>query len=214
MEMPDSSILKAESILKDLGFHRIYRWKINKRNFLIQICPNNKHVCILTTNLVRRIMHQDYKCDECVGNPIRGLEHRVHIISQHKHLIFKLFQLIDHTAFKNTKLWNIIETNMSCIYLFDEYKKSQDKHCLSNSNNDSLSDSYDFSSDSSYISHLMKSNQSYVSIITQLDITNSKLRSEISYLNETISEQELILDKIHQFLNLHGLQKEFKNFVT
>ena len=229
MEIPLTNLLQSELILEEFGFKRLFRWKIDKKNYMIQLCPNMKHIHIMTTNMVRSLNKCEPLCQECVGRSPRGLEERLKDIYQHEHLIFKLFQILDREQFKTTCLWKEINSNLLGQTLFSHYLQAKEKHFYNPTNSDQeLNQDQDISSDNLSESfdlfdpnikkklphsYLIEANHNYFGIIIKLDQENIKLRESIKLLDEIIEEQNEIIDHFKQFIHCNlDIYDSFKNY--
>jgi len=237
MEIPITNLLHSEVILQEFGFKRLFRWKIDKKNYLIQLCPNMKHIHIMSTNMVRNLNNYEPLCQECVGRIPRNLDNYLKDIYQHEHLMFKLFQILDRDEFKKTILWKEINSNLLGQTLFSHYLEAKNKHFYNpklNQNDisvlnsegspDNLSESFDMldldrknklcdSFPGLPHSNLINANHNYFGIIVKLDKENVKLREDVKLLDEIIEEQNDMINHFKQFLhNNHDIYNSFKLF--
>lgn len=212
MECCSTNKLKAEICLSDWGFTRLYRWKINKKNYLIQLCPKQKHICVFTTNVIRSLMNKKSKCIECEGGLLRNTTERVNQIIKYEHLIIKLFQVIDSPKYERTQLWQTLHNNLACQLIYEKYLQSKKKYFNKGvPNSDDLSDSFDVQGTGN--EKLAQANQSYFRIIVQLDKKISKLTNDNELLIEISNEREEYLEHMEKFMKLKGYFREFEQFM-
>lgn len=213
MEISTSTLLQSEIILKDIGFKRLFRWKIDKKNFLIQICPYYKHIVITTPDTIRRLYMYESICKECCNEYPKDLEKNLKCIYPYEHLMFKLFQILDQGHFTSTYLWKEINSNLLAQTLFAKYLETKHKHFkdisnISDSSKINLSESFDCFD----ISHLMKTNLNYVNIIIKLQQENTKYQDQIKLFDEIIDEQNDIISHFTHFLNdNHDIYTKFRS---
>jgi hypothetical protein len=209
MEIPGDTLLQSEVILQEFGFKRIFRWKIDKKNYMIQLCPKMKHVHILTANIVRTLGRSEPLCQECLGRYPRNIDSRLKDLYPYEHLMFKLFQVLDNDKFRPTVIWREIQSNLLGQTLFSHYLESKNKHIIRHDNPAEL---LDIKSKSPH-GDLLDANYNYFNIIIKLDRENTQLRDDVKLLDEIIGEQGEMIDHFQQFLsNNVDIYSKFKEY--
>jgi hypothetical protein len=185
MEFPENNLLHSEVILKELGYERLFRWKINNKNYMIQLCPKKVHVHILTTQMVQNIHNNGIICPECEGRNPRNLSDRLNDIYQYENLMFKLIGTMDRIEVQDSYLWKELNSNLLGQSFISRYQQMTNKYLFSSNCDLEIS----------------KGNLDYINIILNLDRENQKLRDNDQLLNEIIYEQNDMITQFKRFLN-------------
>lgn len=51
--------LISEVALDEAGFIQLYKWQLNKKYYLICLCSEKKHICIMTPTIVKTLRTND-----------------------------------------------------------------------------------------------------------------------------------------------------------
>lgn len=192
MDLSNDKLLPSETILKELGFERLYHWKICGKHYFIQLCPKKNHIHILTTDMIRTIHKRGRTyCVECAGSTHPRLNERMEVIYQYEQLLAQIFQLLDDPKYHNTVLWREVHYSLLGQIEHKKYLETKNKYFC-----DSPSVNKDIESDN----NLFNVNKHYASIIYKLNKDNQDLQDEVSVLEEIIQEQNELLDILNGFV--------------
>ena len=168
----------SEIYLKDAGFKRIDQWDVDKQAFFIQICPEDKHICIYTPMMVKAIVNGKNGCLECEGQTLKQIDDKIRKISNNENQLSNIFSLI--IRYPNCQVSKSIHLNGDWYMKFKEYKHSRDKYYR---NLENIQD------DNKDLEKLVQANKEYVNIIINLEREINRLNDKIKFYEEVLDEK-------------------------